>query len=340
MVAQKDIALKLGISRTAVSAILSGGPNAEKFRPAMRRKVLKAAEELGYQHNALARAIRTGKNNVIGFITQGLQNEYTGRLLKGIVELTSQKDFFVKIIPIEQERDASMLAKQCIGQCLAGVIIYDIAEPEFLSIPHDMLKKHRIPLVIAGGSPDVGQCLRISSDTLQGGRIAFEYLYSLGHRTFALPSDYSWAAYSQNLLKGFADAAEDAGIQLADQALWRDPDKTNIDSLCDRLVGKMPSACFCNTDFLALQVITGLQKRNIRVPEDISVMGRGNLKFCMSCCPEITSIDENLSEIGQRATTLLLEHIDGNDTVPYLEYFPHKLVIRNSTASAPAEKGI
>lgn len=68
MVAQKDIALKLGISRTAVSAILSGGPNAEKFRPAMRRKVLKAAEELGYQHNALARAIRTGKNNVIGFI--------------------------------------------------------------------------------------------------------------------------------------------------------------------------------------------------------------------------------------------------------------------------------
>ena len=44
MVAQKDIALKLGISRTAVSAILSGGPNAEKFRPAMRRKVLKAAE--------------------------------------------------------------------------------------------------------------------------------------------------------------------------------------------------------------------------------------------------------------------------------------------------------
>ena len=163
MVAQKDIALKLGISRTAVSAILSGGPNAEKFRPAMRRKVLKAAEELGYQHNALARAIRTGKNNVIGFITQGLQNEYTGRLLKGIVELTSQKDFFVKIIPIEQERDASMLAKQCIGQCLAGVIIYDIAEPEFLSILHDMLKKHRIPLVIAGGSPDVGQCLRISA---------------------------------------------------------------------------------------------------------------------------------------------------------------------------------
>lgn len=145
---------------------------------------------------------------------------------------------------------------------------------------------------------------------------------ALGHRTFALPSDYSWAAYSQNLLKGFADAREDAGIQLADQALWRDPDKTNIDSLCDRLVGKMPSACFCNTDFLALQVITGLQKRNIRVPEDISVMGRGNLKFCMSCCPEITSIDENLSEIGQRATTLLLEHIDGNDTVPYLEYFP------------------
>ena len=141
MVAQKDIALKLGISRTAVSAILSGGPNAEKFRPTMRRKVLKAAEELGYQHNALARAIRTGKNNVIGFITQGLQNEYTGRLLKGIVELTSQKDFFVKIIPIEQERDASMLAKQCIGQCLAGVIIYDIAEPEFLSILHDMLKK-------------------------------------------------------------------------------------------------------------------------------------------------------------------------------------------------------
>ena len=141
------------------------------------------------------------------------------------------------------------------------------------------------------------------------------------------------------MFEGFSNTAREAGVSLGDQAPWRSSEYANIDLLCAALIEKKITACFCNTDFLALKVIMKLQRIGVRVPEDISVMGRGNLSFCASSHPKITTLDENLFGIGKRATTLLLDIIEHGNTVIREEFFPHQLIIRDSTLSAFAEKG-
>ncbi len=328
MIAQKDIALKLGISRTAVSAILGGGARSEKFRPEMREKVLQAAGELGYQHNELARAIRTGKNNVIGFVTQRMKS-FVGRMLAGVLDVM-ETDYFIKVISLDHNRDAESLVRQCVGQCMSGVIMYDIAEPEFLAEAHRLLAARSIPLVIAGGNSNVRNGTRIVSDCRQGGRLAFEYLYGLGHRKFALPTNWQWTDYNQGLQAGFAEAAGEAGIDIGDQRFYQFHDTFEFGAFYEYFQKHRPTGLFCGNDFVTLKVITALQQQGIRVPDDVSVIGRGNLDFCESCSPEITSLDEGLSDIGERAAKLLKERIGHNNDVPYVEYHPHRLVVRKS----------
>ena len=339
MVAQKNIAEKLGISRTAVSAILSGGANAEKFRPEMRRRVLKAAEELGYQHNELARAIRTGRNNVLGFVTQSIRNEYAGRVLDGVIQSTTENDFSVRIISINQERNAPKLAKQCAGQCLAGVILYDVSDESFLSSLYDLLDAHGIPLVVAGGSVKMEKGLWITSDTVQGGNIVFEHLYQLGHRDFLLSFAYSWTAYSQGLYQGFSNAAAEAGIRLPKCSKCFFHDNADSEKIARIIAKNRVTACFCNTDFHALQLIMTLQKHGIRVPEDVSVMGRGNLRFCRALNPPLSTIDESLDMLGKRAAELIFERIGHRNRIFHRESIPHKLVIRASTAEVGGNIG-
>ncbi len=333
MISQKEIAKKLGISQSAVSRVLSGAKSALNYRPQLREEILQTAQELGYQHNELARAIRSGKNRVIGVVTQSISNDFTGHILSGVFTSAVENDYFVKVFCINSERNAKKLASQCIGQCLAGVVIYDIVQAEFVSELYDLLAVHNIPLVIAAGSLQRDKGISVLSDTEQGGRVAFEHLYSLGHRSFAIISEFAWTPYARGMQRGFASAAEEAGIALPDQSqyFYDDVLRPRVKAAAKQLIRDGVTACFCTSDFAALSLISQLQALGVGVPEDISVMGRGNLSFCSSMVPGLTTLDEQLGDIGEKATQLLFQQI--NQGKPSYERIlhPHKLVVRKST---------
>ena len=342
MITQKELARILGVSQVTVSAILRNGALAEHYRPELRRKVLETAAKLGYCRNEIACAVRNRKSNVIGFMTQEFSNGYAGLILEGIMDAASKHSYLVKTFSVFREeepsqdtfeREAEYIASHCIGQRLAGLISFDVIFPEILNKLSAQLKQAEIPLVLAGTRPKCEpDCIELYSDMEQAGKLIFNYLYGLGHRKIALTGPYDWAPNNRCLIESINKAA----------AEYVDPKKNIIDltdltpdSFCFETVRKKlqrfaPTAIFCLTDFNALEMITSLGRLGIKVPEDISVLGYGNLRFSRNCQPQITSVDNNLYNIGYRAAEILLETITHPGTPIKTEYCAHTLVKRSS----------
>jgi len=339
MITQKDIAKKLDLSRATVSTILGGGEAAKKFRPEIRERVLNTAREMEYAHNDLACSLRTGRSNVIGFISQSIGNEYSAQLLSGIEK--DETDFFVKVISIRHEHDEKVILDICLRQFLSGIILYDEEDRSFVERLSRCLSKEGIPLVMACGDINLENGIRVLSDVLQAGQLAFEHLYSLGHRNMAF-LHHCWNLEPEMLmLDGFRKAAKLGGIEVPVRNIWtygehfspQDVYKTFLETF------PHPDALFCSTVFQAIGIMNYFQIQGVRIPDDLSIITRGNMKFSLSCYPRLTVLDETLSLIGKKSMNILKERIMRNSLDPYLEYVPHELIVRESTGKIRKKKG-
>ena len=343
MITQKELAKILGVSQVTVSAILRNGPLAEHYRPELRRKVLETAAKLGYSRNEIACAIRNKKSNVIGFVTQAIDNGYAASMLQGIVDAAAKRSYLVKTFSVFRgekpssdifQLSGNYIADQCIGQRMMGLICYDIVYPTILNVLSDRLNQSGIPLVLAGGVKlefDL-TCLGVYSDMKQAGELLAEYVHKLKHKRIALLGEYGWAPHTRSLLKSFMKSAKEKGFE-----------EKNIDNLISenafdfrkiekKLIEFRPTGIFCTSDFVALNVITSLINKGYKIPEDFSVIGYGNLGFSKLCVPSITSIEQNLYDIGYRAADLLLDHGCTPIKEQREEYITHSLIERNSSA--------
>lgn len=341
MITQQELAKIIGVSQMTVSAILRGGTLAQRYRPELRRKVLETAAQFGYSRNEIALAVRNKSSNVIGFITQDLANGYSGVMLQGIVDAVAEQNRLVKTFSVFRGQEPSAetfrtvgnaIAEQCIGQRLAGVICFDIVFSEFLDVIGEKLGNSGIPLLVANGIPQkTPVCHGVYSDMKQGGELLFDYLYNqLHHERFALVGHYNWVINTRQILQAFLDKASATGIP-QDHILLRVSDGVpNYHDLEEELLDFKPTAVWTNSDFSALSIITSLTNRDYKVPDKFSVIGYGNLHFDEKCYPAITSLDNNLYDIGYRAAQLLYEHGNGRIETMRTEFVPHTIVKRES----------
>ena len=340
MITIKDVARKAGVSHATVSYVLNGKAGQAKTRISdlACERVKAVAAELGYQRNEIARSVVTGKSNVIGFLVPDTSSEHCARLLDGIMRGAYENDYFIKVIHTAPNCSARDISKTCIGQRLAGLIAYGLSDKDFFSELQQLIAKHEIPLVIAAGNYSASdKCIRVFSNHAQGGRLAFKHLHAQGHRSFIVAAEYSKSEWAAKRLAGFVAAARKAGIAIpganvrrADGAILFEKDE-----LKKWVAATNATALFCMSDYSALTAINTLQLAGLRVPEDVAVVGYGNLSLCRFSRPAITSIEEHLSEIGSRTVNVLLEKVKAcNKTESdeeYSETMDVELVARDST---------
>ena len=337
----KDISVKSGINTGSVSHVLNNHPKAMKLKAETREKIRRTARELGYFRNEIARAMVTGRSNVIGFLMHDIPSEHCARLQNGVMKAAQENNYLIKVFYAKPNCNAMDFAKICIGQRLSGLIAYDLPNNHFFSQLNQQISKHGIPLAIAAGVShlDVDNCTRIYANNIQGGALAFKHLYAQGHRSFFISAEYSSSEWADKRLNGFVAAAQEAGISIPETNICRAKGINSFKKaeLKSRIKTAKATAVFCMSDFAALSIITKLQQLGINVPSDIAVVGYGNLSFCDFSSPAITSIEEHLAEIGSRALNVLLDQIkSGNKpelTGKYSETLDVELVARESTAA-------
>lgn len=338
VVTLRDIADRAGISRTTVSLILNHRGRERRISDATCRRVQALAQSLGYRRNEIARSVVAGRTNIIGFVAPSTASQHCALMLDGVLRAANRLGVMVKVLSVGDPAEMEQAIDRCRGYRLAGLIAYEMSGPTCFADMRRRLARHGMPTVIAAGDSRPGG-LGIYGDNLGGGRLAFEHLWSRGHRRSILVANHARNPWSADRTLGFRRAAADAGLAFPARQRLETPGigLPDAGALLRRLRATRATAVFCVSDYAALSVVGALQGAGIRVPDDVAVVGYGNLPFCTFMRPTLTSIDEHLGRTGSRAVDLLMAEI-GRSQAPSgaasrasRERAEVDLVIRDST---------
>ena len=240
-------------------------------------RIMAAAEDLGYSRKELARAIVTGRNNVVAVIVSGDPDlEFTQRIISGALDAASEQNFSVKLFQPRPEEMETTLRK-LLEQQIAGVLLHD-ASIRILEPWLKKLKKLGIPCGVFNLQNPTGIGFGIYSDDHAGMESAVEYLAGLGHRRIAhLTTKDQPFGYVELRRSGYLDGMAKYSPEkprILEGISWGfDSNLELLFALLEEPAETRPTAVACSTDFLAAELYHAAYLRKKFIPEEFSVVG-------------------------------------------------------------------
>ena len=307
----RDVAHRAGVSPITVSRTFSGShPVAE----GTRRKVLEAAEELGYTPDLLAQALARKQSPIIGMIVPELANPFFVTIIDAVQSVARQQNHMVVTNQSERQPEMELASLHQFRRLrMAGVLV----TPASTTVDHlQSLQADGIPVVVVARCWKDGDCVTV--DDFAGGRIAGEHLLHLGHRKIGCVSHAEPGNTAvQARIQGFQATLEKGGYAFSPQHMIH-VERTrlaNAEQAVDAFLSlpDRPSAVFVTADRLAIGFIHQLQARGVRVPEDVAVVGYDDIRYAEFLRVPLTTVALPKYEMGQQAAQILFERIeDGN----------------------------
>ena len=342
------IAMHLGVSRATVSHVLNGRSVEQHIRSETQSRVLEMAQELGYRPNALARSVRSGKSQMIGYLVSAPRYEPYWNTIIGALDEAEQNGFTLKVLSVTPCTFAERI-RQCMELRLGGLIV---------RINHDkstlFAEANRVGLPVVTVDESVPQTfgVRVNADDALGCRAALDHLTDLGHHRIGFIS----SGFIGQSLEHVPTREELFLLQMAARGLdvpdgyvtretmlvygrereGHEPASglAAADALLEHPAGR-PTAIFCWRDEAALVAIQACHRRGLRVPEDISVVGFSNLNAAWLCDPPLTTCQSPWEEMGRTAVRQLVNAVGGEfDPSPREILIPSGLVVRQSSGPA------
>jgi LacI family transcriptional regulator len=306
----KDIAADLGISFVTVSRVLR---NKSDVSEETRQRVLKRVSEVNYRPNLMARGLASGKSYTVGFIVPDLVHTFFAEVAKGLSGTLRRSSYQLILASAEEDPE---LERQEIDNLLArGVDALLIASCQEESDGLRMLSQGKTPYILIDREIRSLQGNFVGTDDLQAGYIATEHLLKLGRRRVAHIGGESIST-SLGRLAGYRKALEDYGIPfrqelVAQRKRLEDEGVVVGSSVMDDLLMRQhrPDAVFCYNDITAVGAIRSLLAHGLRVPEDVAVIGCGNLRLSSYLEVPLSSVDQSTLQLGEKAAKLALSLI-------------------------------
>jgi len=331
MITMKEIAKEAGVSQPAVSLVLNGRGQSSRICDATRERILATAQRLGYYRNEVARSMKTGRTNIIGIIGS-LDSGYSMEIIKGISEAASADGYTLKLLPANDTESIVSVCRQCLEQRLDGIIVRSITESG-MEIMMQELSPYQMPMMFVGNIQTKQTHLHVGTDDSNGVLQAVDHLISLGHRRIIFFDNILLEHSICSRRQGFLDGMRKHGLKGEHQV--REIPFENFGRLQEiktTLQERKPTAVVCVCDFTAMRVLQAAAALGMRVPEDLSVVGFGNLDFAEYANPPLTTVAQPFVAMGRKAAELLIAKIAGGD-VPAESVLPVTLVLRQSTMS-------
>lgn len=321
------IAREAGVSPSTVSRILNGTARVSDVK---RLAVEKTITRYNFKPNSIARGLAKGQTLTIGVLTQAIESPFYGEALRGIEDALAATGFaplFVSghwNLKDEVDRMALLQARKVDGVIVLGGRLSD-----------EQLVKYaqRTPIVITGRVLEAPNLSSLSVNDHLGAYKATQHLIESGHTRIAYISGPQDHPDSVERLRGYRDALADAGLP-SDPALVAQADFHEAGGLLaiNQLVNARLdfTAVFAANDQMAYGARLALYRLNIRVPEDISLVGFDDLPNSIYTMPPLTTIRQPVYEVGVVAAQSVLKLING-EVVNAVEPLPLELVVREST---------
>lgn len=323
-----DVARLAGVSHQTVSRVLNDHPN---VREQTRLRVRAAITQLGYRPNKAARALATGRSQVIGMVAQNTTLYGPTSLLNAFEQAAAEAGFAVSIGSVSNldRRSVSAAVERHLDQRVAGlVVIAPVASAgEALNaMPAD------VPLVTIDGDPQRNTAL-VTVDQLAGARAATRHLLEAGHDTVWHVSGPAEWFDSAGRVRGWREALETAGVMVPPlvPADW----SAAAGYRAGQMLARMPdvTAIFAANDHLALGVLRALHERGRRVPDDVSLVGFDDVPEAAFFIPPLTTVRPAFDAVAQASLDLLLRQIETGEPGTERITIEPTLILRDSVAT-------
>lgn len=325
-----QVAQAAGVSPSTVSRVLNGTAVVSE---AKKRAIDESIAQLGFVPNPIARGLAGGRTFSVGVVTQALDSPFYGAAMRGIEDELIPSGY--NALFVSGHWNAAVEAR-CIevlqSRRVDGVIVLTGR------LTDQLLKSYaRIqPLVVTGRTLKAPGLFAMYFDNFEGGRLATQHLLQLGHRRIAFIAGDADHPDATERLRGYQAALTHAGLAY-DPNLVVPGDYLEISGLLavDRLLGtgQRFTAIFAANDQMATGAALGLQRRSLRVPEDVSIVGFDDLPTSQYAIPPLTSVQQPAYELGRLAARGLLQMLAGDK--PNITMPQPRLVARESSRRLP-----
>lgn len=335
----KDIARKSGVSKSTVSRVINGGLNVNEKT---LQKVRAVIEQERFVPNPGGRILHRHQTFIIGIVLLHNLNDtfedpyYFPMFLQGVYQITHQRHYSTLLWIDAGEEDEEQFYRRILeNRMMDGLLI---ASSRMNAPVIERLLEARMKFVmVERPTIHTEQVSYVISDNVEAARKAVAHLSDSGRRRIATITGRLDHVDGIDRLEGYKQALRDADLPL-DMNLVFDGDFTYAAGYhgMQRLIAQGADAVFAATDRTALGALQAIQEANLRVPEDIALVGFDNLaQYVQPPVLPITSVDHHVIEKSAQATALLLDLIEGKQESPQQIIVPTELVVRASSKPTP-----
>ena len=305
----KEIAQAAGVSMATVSNVINGNYNKVSSDTVARiQAIIQAA---GYVPNQAARSLAQRESHVIAIIVQAhegeniFRNPYTAEYV-GALTVELYRNGYYPLIRFTDDFQA--VESDLRGWNVAGAIFNGSFSKQLQRI-HAL---PAIPTVFTDCYFRIPGINHVGVDDDAGGQMAGEYLGQMGHKQVAFIANYlEYSEVDQHRLQGFQNGLKKYGISVLEENIFPTPLTAVDEDLVHYTLEKenAPTAFFCTSDRVAVQLIQTLNRLHIRIPEDVSVMGFDNLPIAEITYPPLTTLAQDITQKAHLVVDMLVRHI-------------------------------
>ena len=326
MVTSFDVARKAGVSRSAVSRAFTPGAS---ISPGTRDKIEKAASDLSYRVNLVARGLNKQRTDLVGMIVSGLSNPYWSEQIDALAKKLVHEGFRPMLFCIDEGRDVEQLLSILLNYQVSGVVITSDAPP--IEIREECARM-KVPLALVHCIDTLPFADRINGDDIKGGRMAADVLIEAGRRYLIVVKQEILGYSGVTRIAAFVARAAEFGA-LTDTILVPGGGyESGVAAACQvaALRDRSPGV-FCPSDTVALGLLDTLRnKHSIRIPEQMSLIGYDDIPQASWAFADLTTIRQSVKEFARVTVDVLKVRIKNPDAEPKNKIIDVKLVSRGT----------
>ena len=337
MIRLKDIAKAGGVSVMTVSKVMRDAPD---ISAATKERIRRLAEEMGYVPDVTARGLRNRKTRLLGLVISAATNPIYARVMMAIEERAYQSGYDILFAHSlnNPQREAACI-RRFLSRRVDGLFISPVYRLEENAPIYQEILKHKTPCVILGHrAPFCESFTNVETDSLQASMMATQHLIGLGHRRIAFFSGPLAAPWAKDRLEGYRLALREARIPWDDHLVFQaggtvqEGAQTAAQMLSEQTNATALQAV---NDLIAIGAAGHLMDQGVRIPEDISVVGFGNILTSEHFRVPLTTVRQPKLRQGEVAMDLM-EGLLQNKPVES-KVIPAEIVMRSSTNKLDCE---
>ena len=332
----EDVALKAGVTKGTVSAVINGK---NVVKPETREHILEVMRKMNFRPKGVARNLKNGyQYKSIGVIIKDLNYPFYTSIATGVKEYADSKGYSVIVASSENdqkcEQDFSRLfsAKDVKGAIIAP-IVEGTSEIEHLF----KLKMINYPFVLLEDVKGI-QAKVVAIDNLKAIKKAVKYLISCGHTKIVHFAGPPQSTHSNERIEGFRHAFSESPLVFHKDMIvsvgskYEQSFQKTINYFEHKKRNEYPTAIVCFNDQQALGVMMALNELKIKIPDDISIIGNDDIYYAEIYPVPLTTIKAPQNEIGKKAAEILIKNIESSEILPVEKvYLETEFIIRQSS---------